>query len=97
MARDEEFGRMVVANRDLAVGDVVMEVPPVGEKISSCHHRNTVSTKTTCQCQTDIYVGVPMSPDVLSLQERPLTWAPMLDSPPVCLTCAQFLQKKSYR
>ena len=26
MARDEEFGRMVVANRDLAVGDLVMEV-----------------------------------------------------------------------
>ena len=26
MARDEEFGRMVVANRDIAVGDLVMEV-----------------------------------------------------------------------
>jgi len=54
MARDEEFGRMVVANRDIAVGDLVME-------------------------------------------ERPLSWAPMLDSPPVCLTCAKFLQKKCYK
>ena len=26
MARDDEFGRMVIASKDLAVGDVVMEV-----------------------------------------------------------------------
>ena len=31
------------------------------------------------------------------VQERPLSWAPMLDSPPICLNCAKFLQKKSYR
>jgi len=54
LARDAEFGRFVVANKDLGVGDTVME-------------------------------------------ERPLSWAPMLDSPPICLNCAKFLQKKSYR
>ena len=37
MARDLEFGRLVVANRDLAVGDVVMEVTPTAEKLISCH------------------------------------------------------------
>ena len=48
MARDEEFGRLVVANRDLAVGDVVMEVADTccRETQISCHHLNIMTTKT---------------------------------------------------
>ena len=34
MARDDEFGRMVIASKDLAVGDVVMEVRSVISVIS---------------------------------------------------------------
>ena len=39
MARDDEFGRMVVANRDLAVGDLVIEV-----RLMSCHIYKDIST-----------------------------------------------------
>ena len=97
MARDEEFGRLVVANRDLAVGDVVMEVTDTCSRetqimSSSQHH---VNVKQTIMLDGSKYPRPYMF--FLSFQERPLSWAPMLDSPPVCLTCAQFLQKKSYR
>ena len=60
-----------------------------------CVNKDHVNVKQTIMLDGSKYPRPYMF--FLSFQERPLSWAPMLDSPPVCLTCAQFLQKKSYR
>ena len=83
LARNAEFGRFVVANKDLGVGDTVMEVAGLNKKM-----------------EWTAFCGLTFEEDWVNcnfVQERPLSWAPMLDSPPICLNCAKFLQKKSYR
>ena len=115
LARDAEFGRFVVANKDLGVGDTVMEVAGLVKKIewtAFCGLCGLTKPKAmewtvigglfglTKEMEWTAFCGLTFEEDWVNcnfVQERPLSWAPMLDSPPICLNCAKFLQKKSYR
>ena len=115
LARDAEFGRFVVANKDLGVGDTVMEGAGLNKKMewtAFCGLCGLTKPKAmewtvigglfglTKEMEWTAFCGLNSEEDWVNcnfVQERPLSWAPMLDSPPICLNCAKFLQKKSYR
>ena len=99
LARDAEFGRFVVANKDLGVGDTVMEVAGLIKEMEWLSIWLVGWWLVLLRRLSELHFVVLSRrwSELHFVQERPLSWAPMLDSPPICLTCAKFLQKKSYR